>query len=139
MQQARVPLRSDMGWSTPTSITVRGKDLCNDVLGELNLGDFVFLEILGRTPSPQESIVFNAMLATLVEHGMTPMALSARLIYLGAPESLQPRWQPVCAASARPSPARQKGLHASCKKFSIKKATMPSVNGSYAMYEYKIW
>ena len=89
MARTRKALKSDMGWSNATSITVKGLDLCHDVLGKLNLGDFAFLEIKGRLPTPQESAVFNAMLATLVEHGMTPMAIAARLTYLGAPESLQ--------------------------------------------------
>ncbi len=89
MQPERKRLRSDMGRSTATSITVQGVDLCSEVMGKLNLGDFAFLEIQGRVPTPQESVMFNAMLATLVEHGMTPMAMAARLTYLGAPESLQ--------------------------------------------------
>src|SRR5215211_53993 len=82
-------LQSDMGWSNVTTITVKGKNLMTDIMGKLNLGDFAFLEIQGRLPTPDESIVFNAMLATLVEHGMTPMVIAARLTYLGAPESLQ--------------------------------------------------
>lgn len=89
MARERKTLRSEMGSSTATTITVRGRDLVNDVIGHLNLGDFAFLEIQGRLPSPAESVVFNAMLATLVEHGMTPMVIAARLTYLGAPESLQ--------------------------------------------------
>lgn len=82
-------LRSDMGWSTADRITVRGLDLCEDVLGKIALGDFAFLEVTGRRPGAAESTVFNAILAVLVEHGMTPSAMVARLTYLGAPESMQ--------------------------------------------------
>lgn len=87
-RQART-IRSDMGSSDATRIRVQGMDLMQDIMGKLNLGDFAFLEIQKRLPTPAESIVFNAMLATLVEHGMTPMVIAARLTYLGAPESLQ--------------------------------------------------
>ncbi len=89
MARTRKPVQSDMGWSTETQITVQGLDLCTDILGHFNLGDFAFLEIKGRRPTAQESVVFNAVLGTLVEHGMTPMVIAARLTYLGAPESLQ--------------------------------------------------
>jgi citrate synthase len=82
-------LRSDLCWSDPTQIRVQGLDLPGDILGKLNLGDFAFLEIQGRQPTAGESVVFNAMLATLVEHGMTPMAIAARMTYLGAPEAMQ--------------------------------------------------
>ena len=83
------PLRSDLGWSTPDRIVVRGKDLPGELLGKINLGDMAFLELTGRVPTPQESTVFNAILVTLVEHGVTPSALAARLTYAGAPEALQ--------------------------------------------------
>jgi citrate synthase len=82
-------LRSDLGWSTPDRITVRGKDLPTEILGRLNLGDMAFLELTGRVPDARESKLFNAMVVTLVEHGITPSALAARLTYLGAPEALQ--------------------------------------------------
>ena len=78
-----------MGWSTPERIVVRGKDLPGEILGHLNLGDMAFLELTGRTPDAKESKLFNAMVVTLVEHGVTPSALAARLTYLGAPEAMQ--------------------------------------------------
>ena len=83
------PIRSEMGWSTSDSITVRGLDLAGAILGRMSLGDMAWLEIKGTAPTPGESRLFNALLCTLVEHGMTPMAIATRMAYLGAPESLQ--------------------------------------------------
>ena len=82
-------IRSDLGWSNAERIVVRGKDLPGEILGRLNLGDMAFLELTGRVPNEKESRLFNAMAVTLVEHGVTPSALAARLTFLGAPESLQ--------------------------------------------------
>ena len=85
----RKEIRSELGWSTPDRITVLGKDLPGEILGKLNLGDMAFLELTRRIPSENESRLFNAMAVTLVEHGITPSALAARLTYLGAPEAMQ--------------------------------------------------
>jgi citrate synthase len=82
-------IRSELGWSNAERIVVRGRDLPGEILGHLNLGDMAFLELTGRTPDAKESKLFNAMVVTLVEHGVTPSALAARLTYLGAPEALQ--------------------------------------------------
>jgi citrate synthase len=82
-------LKSDMGSSTADRIVVRGHDLVEDLIGKVSLGDVAFLELKGRLPTPQESIVFNALAVTLVEHGMTPSAIATRLTYYGAPESVQ--------------------------------------------------
>jgi len=82
-------LKSDLAWSAPDRIVVRGRDLPGEILGHLNLGDMAFLELTGRAPNAKESKLFNAMVVTLVEHGITPSALAARLTYLGAPEALQ--------------------------------------------------
>ncbi len=86
---ARKPIRSDLAWSTADRIVVRGMDLPGEILGSVNLGDMAFLEITGRVPDAKESRLFNAMAVTLVEHGVTPSALVARLTYLGAPEAMQ--------------------------------------------------
>lgn len=82
-------IKSELGWSTRERIVVRGKDLPGEILGTLNLGDMAFLELTGRVPNPRESRLFNAMAVTLVEHGVTPSALAARMTYLGAPEAMQ--------------------------------------------------
>ncbi|MBB5390284.1 MULTISPECIES: citryl-CoA lyase [unclassified Herbaspirillum] len=82
-------IRSDIAYSTPDRIVVRGKDLPNEILGKMNLGDFAYLQLTGKTATQQQSRMFNALLITLVEHGITPSAIAARMTYAGAPESLQ--------------------------------------------------
>lgn len=89
MARKKKPIRTDIGWSDATSITLFGRDFPNEMLGHLNLGDMGFLELTGRIPTAAESKMFNAMVVTLVEHGLTPSALAARMTYLGAPESMQ--------------------------------------------------
>ncbi|CAN5254487.1 citryl-CoA lyase [soil metagenome] len=82
------PLRSTIARSTANSVHVFDLDLV-DLLGKVSFGDFAYLELFRRLPSERESVLFNALLVTLVEHGITPSSLAARLTYLGAPESLQ--------------------------------------------------
>jgi citrate synthase len=82
-------LRSGLGRSTPDQVFVRGHDLAADLIGKVSLGDVAFLEMKGRLPNHDESVMFNALVVTLVEHGITPSTIAARLTYFGAPESLQ--------------------------------------------------
>lgn len=89
MARDRKPIRSDIAWSTADRIAIRGKDLPGEILGHMNLGDFAYFQLTGKTASPGQSRMFNAILITLVEHGMTPSAIAARMTYAGAPESLQ--------------------------------------------------
>ena len=81
-------VRSAIARSDATSVHVHGLDLI-EMLGTVNLGDFAYLELFGRLPDQAESTVFNAMVVSLVEHGLTPSALVTRTTYLGAPESIQ--------------------------------------------------
>ena len=82
-------LKSGLGRSTPDQVFVRGHDLSADLIGKVSLGDVAFLELKGRLPNHHESVMFNALVVTLVEHGVTPSTIAARLTYFGAPESLQ--------------------------------------------------
>ncbi len=85
----RKPIRTDIAWSTTDRIMVKGFDLCKDILGGMSLGDMAFLELTDRLPTPKESVVFNAIAVTLVEHGLTPSAIATRMTYSGAPEAMQ--------------------------------------------------
>jgi citrate synthase len=80
---------SELGYSTPDSITVCGLDLADEIMGRIGFADLAFRMVAGRLPDERESQLFNAVLVSLADHGITPTVLAARLTWLGAPESLQ--------------------------------------------------
>ena len=82
-------LRSDIGRSTPDTITVRGRDLARELMGEVTFTELAFFLTAARMPSPGESRLFDAALVALADHGLTPSVLAARLTWTGATESLQ--------------------------------------------------
>lgn len=96
MTRKQKPLQSNMGWSTSNQIVVKGYNLPDELLGKVNLGDMAFLELMNRLPTERESTVINALLVTLVEHGLTPSSIATRMTILGAPESLQVPWPRDC-------------------------------------------
>jgi citrate synthase len=75
--------------STPDDILVRGKSLCHELMGTLGFTDMMCFQILGRVPTPAQRALVDASLLALMEHGLTPSVLTARLIYSSAPEALQ--------------------------------------------------
>lgn len=72
-----------------TGMSYRDKDLVNDLIGERTFTDVMFTQIMGRRPRPVDLRIIDAVLITLMEHGLTPSAISARLVYMSAPENLQ--------------------------------------------------
>jgi citrate synthase len=83
------PLRSSLGWSTPSEIYVYGRDLPGELLGNIDVGGMTFLAFTGAMPTEAQARMFNALVVTLVEHGQTPSSIATRMTFLGAPESLQ--------------------------------------------------
>lgn len=75
--------------STPDDITIRGKSLPRDLIGKLSFTEMMCFGILGEVPSPARIACIDACLVALMEHGLTPSALTARLIYGSAPEAMQ--------------------------------------------------
>ena len=70
-------------------IRVRGKDLCNELIGRLTFTEMMMLHLTGKTPTEQQVKIVDAVLVTIMEHGLTPSAIAARQTWFGAPEALQ--------------------------------------------------
>jgi citrate synthase len=81
--------RTSVGTSDADSITVMGRDLAGELMGRATLTELAFLMVQRRMPSPEETRLFDAVLVSLADHGLTPTVLAARLTHTGAPESLQ--------------------------------------------------
>ena len=71
------------------NIWIRGRNLCDDLIGKLSFTDFIMFHFFGTEPTPLQRTVVDAVLVCIMEHGMTPSAVATRITYLGAPESLQ--------------------------------------------------
>jgi len=73
-----------------TEIFYRDRNLVDELLAKDS--DFVTVmmqHILGRDVTPSQMRIMNAILITMMEHGLTPSAIATRSIYMSAPENLQ--------------------------------------------------
>lgn len=82
-------IKTEIGFTTPDEITVRGLNLSKDIMGKLDFVETLYLVTYNEVPTPELKNMLNSVLVTACDHGLTPSAISARLTYLGAPESLQ--------------------------------------------------
>lgn len=82
-------ISTEIGTTTVDKITVRGHDLANELIGQIDFVDMIMLVTLSRRCSDNEKDMINAILVTVTDHGMTPSATAARLTYMGAPEAPQ--------------------------------------------------
>jgi citrate synthase len=70
-------------------IMVRGRNLVDDIMGNYSFCELLILQALGREPTKPQSRIVDAVLVTIMEHGLVPSAVVARLTHGGAPESFQ--------------------------------------------------
>jgi citrate synthase len=82
-------ISTEIGTTTVDRITVRGHDLANELIGQIDFVDMILLVTLGRMPVGNEKEMINTILVTVTDHGLTPSATAARLTYMGAPEAPQ--------------------------------------------------
>lgn len=75
--------------SNEDTIVVRGKDLCQDLIGHTSFADYFFLLLTGRAPDAACSAVLNATLVAIAEHGLVPSVQASRMTYAAAPDAMQ--------------------------------------------------
>jgi citrate synthase len=75
--------------ATADRIEVRGRDLVRDLVGKLSFTEMLLFHLLGRQGTPLQIALTDAAMVAIMEHGLVPSAVAARLTLLGAPESLQ--------------------------------------------------
>ncbi len=75
--------------STAENITVRGYDLCDDVMGKIDFVAYFWLLVCGKLPDEKQKFFANVVLTAIAEHGLVPSVVAARMTLAAAPEAFQ--------------------------------------------------
>jgi citrate synthase len=75
--------------SDAESITVRGRDLVDEIIGKMDFTSYFWFLVTGQAPDEDQAFFANAILCALAEHGLVPSVVAARMTYAAAPEALQ--------------------------------------------------
>jgi len=80
--------------SDADTITVRGFDLCDDLIGQIDFTDYFWLLVTGERPTDKQRLMMNACLVAIAEHGLVPSVQAARMTLAAGPEA----WQAAMSA-----------------------------------------
>ena len=80
--------------SDADSITVRGQDLCEDLIGQIDFSDYFWLLVIGQRPTAAQRKMLDACLVAIAEHGLVPSVQAARMTLAAGPDA----WQGAMAA-----------------------------------------
>ena len=80
---------SALSTSNADTIVVRGKDLCQDLIGKISFTEYLWFLLSGELPQPAQRRVLDATLVAIAEHGLVPSVQASRMTYAAAPEALQ--------------------------------------------------
>ena len=78
---------SAIATSTAESITVRGHELCRDIIGKVDFTSYFWLLVTGSKPTSDQRFFADAVLTAIAEHGLVPSVVAARMTYAAAPEA----------------------------------------------------
>jgi citrate synthase len=74
---------------TTDKIFVRGASLVDDLIGKLTFTEMMYFQLLGKKATAAQAKILDAVLVTLMEHGITPSVIATRMVYDSAPEAVQ--------------------------------------------------
>jgi citrate synthase len=80
--------------SDADTITIRGRDLCRDLIGKVGFTDYFYFLVTGQMPSDEQRFFTDASMVAIAEHGLVPSVQAARMTLAAAPEA----WQGAMAA-----------------------------------------
>lgn len=81
--------RTDIGRANDTSVELRSHDVVDELMGSASYTATMLLAITGEMPTEGQVRLLDAVLVSLLDHGMQPSALVARLTYHAAPDAIQ--------------------------------------------------
>ncbi|PMR72887.1 citryl-CoA lyase [Billgrantia endophytica] len=71
------------------TIVVRGKNLCQDLIGQTSFTDYFLFLLTGKPADATRRCVVDATLVAIAEHGFVPSVQASRMTYAAAPDALQ--------------------------------------------------
>jgi citrate synthase len=71
------------------SVTVRGKDLCEELIGQHSFTAYFLFLLTGQTPSNTLIRATDATLIAIAEHGLVPSVVASRMTLAAAPDAIQ--------------------------------------------------
>ena len=80
---------SSIAQVTADRITIRGMDLCEDLIGHWSFTNYFLFLLTGEQPSNKLLAMTDACLVAIAEHGFVPSVQAARMTYAAAPDALQ--------------------------------------------------
>jgi len=80
--------------SDAESVTIRGHDLCSELIGKIGFTDYFWLLVLGVQPTDSQRQMMDACLVAIAEHGLVPSVQAARMTLAAGPDA----WQGAMAA-----------------------------------------
>src|SRR6185437_12227455 len=87
-----IPMTDTRIGSHPNDIgrlRLRGRDALTEVVGRMSFTEGFYLIVTGRAPTQMQVRLLDACLLILMDHGLTPSALVARLVADSSPDDEQ--------------------------------------------------